>query len=276
MKILDCRRLTGPNVIWDHPGAVIDVACDDDEAGPLIAGLAQCLAPLLDELNWDREGVAARKCSGGFSLAISAPADALYAATDVLEAAWAAQTGIAGSLQAALPELKQTVASESNPRLRRLLAAAAAHDVVAFCDDQMLSAGLGSGCQSWPVSGLPDPEAIDWSARHGIPVGLITGTNGKTTCSRLVANMAGADGKRPGLSSTDWIAVDGQIIETGDYAGPGGARTVLRDTRVDLAVLETARGGLLRRGLAIGTRHCRAHYQHFRRPPRRLRLAQPG
>ena len=54
-----------------------------------------------------------------------------------------------------------------------------------------------------------------------------------------------------GLTSTDWIAVDDEILERGDFSGPGGARTVLRDQRVSLAVLETARGGLLRRGLGV-------------------------
>ena len=54
-----------------------------------------------------------------------------------------------------------------------------------------------------------------------------------------------------GISSTDWIGVNDDIIDRGDYSGPGGARTVLRQTTIDAAILETARGGLLRRGLGV-------------------------
>ena len=77
----------------------------------------------------------------------------------------------------------------------------------------------------------------------------MTGTNGKTTTVRLTSHIVRAAGKKVGLSSTDWIGVDDEIVERGDYSGPGGARIALRQTRVDVAVLETARGGLLRRGL---------------------------
>jgi UDP-N-acetylmuramyl tripeptide synthase len=67
----------------------------------------------------------------------------------------------------------------------------------------------------------------------------------------MAAAMVRAAGRVAGISSTDWIAVDQAIIDRGDYSGPGGARTVLRDRRVEVAILETARGGLMRRGLAL-------------------------
>jgi len=79
----------------------------------------------------------------------------------------------------------------------------------------------------------------------------VTGTNGKTTTVRLVAAMARAAGRVAGLTCTDVISVEGEVIDRGDFSGPGGARTLLRDRRVELAVLETARGGILRRGLAV-------------------------
>lgn len=87
--------------------------------------------------------------------------------------------------------------------------------------------------------------------RPRIPVVAITGTNGKTTTSRLVAHIARTAGRVVGWSNTDGVWVDGVQVAEGDYSGPAGARTVLADPRVQLAVLETARGGILLRGMGI-------------------------
>ncbi|NNF51190.1 MAG: Mur ligase [Gammaproteobacteria bacterium] len=251
MELLDCRRLTGPNVVWDKPGAVIDIACDDAEAGDAIAGLADILEPLLAALGWRNESLAARKCIGGFSLALSAPMDALYAATEILEAAWNLHGDCDDSLEDKLVGVRSAIAEESKAALTELLRQADRHQTAWLLDDDVVSLGLGRHAKSWPVRALPGTAALRWESFNSIPVGLITGTNGKTTTSRLVANMVAAGGRISGLTSTDWMAVGGAIIDEGDYAGPGGARTVLRDQRVDVAVLETARGGLLRRGLAV-------------------------
>ena len=98
---------------------------------------------------------------------------------------------------------------------------------------------------------LPTPEEVDWAAVRDVPVILVTGTNGKSTTVRLLAAMARAAGKVAGLSSSDWVRVGDEILDRGDYSGPGGARLALRDPRVEIAVLEIARGGILRRGLPV-------------------------
>ncbi len=87
--------------------------------------------------------------------------------------------------------------------------------------------------------------------RPTIPVIAVTGTNGKTTTTRLIAHLVKAAGRIPGWSSTDGIVIDGETVETGDWSGPGGAARVLQDPRVQVAVTETARGGILLRG--VGT-----------------------
>ena len=84
-----------------------------------------------------------------------------------------------------------------------------------------------------------------------MPTALVTGTNGKTTVVRLLAACAAAAGRTTGYCCTDGVFVAGEALGTGDYSGPAGARRVLRDARVQTAVLETARGGILRRGLAV-------------------------
>lgn len=88
-----------------------------------------------------------------------------------------------------------------------------------------------------------------WQKRHSIPLVSITGTNGKTTTSRLIAHTLKINGAKVGLASTDGIYIDGSCVNAGDNTGPGSAEVVLSDPAVEVAVLETARGGLVRRGL---------------------------
>jgi cyanophycin synthetase len=82
-----------------------------------------------------------------------------------------------------------------------------------------------------------------------IPIVSITGTNGKTTASRMVAHILKMSGHTVGLCTTDGVYIDGERTVGGDMTGPVSARMVLRDPTVDAAVLETARGGLLRAGM---------------------------
>ncbi|HWE29752.1 MAG TPA: cyanophycin synthetase, partial [Polyangia bacterium] len=84
-----------------------------------------------------------------------------------------------------------------------------------------------------------------------IPVVAVTGTNGKTTTTRAIAHLLQQRGLRVGMTCTDGIYVEGRRIDTGDCAGPKSARNVLAHPRVDAAVLETARGGMLREGLGF-------------------------
>ncbi|MEN1958718.1 cyanophycin synthetase [Luteimonas sp. MJ246] len=84
-----------------------------------------------------------------------------------------------------------------------------------------------------------------------VPIAAVTGTNGKTTTARMLAHIAKMAGHTPGLTTTDGVYIDGQRTVEGDMTGPVSARMVLRDPTVDLAVLETARGGLLRAGMGV-------------------------
>ena len=83
-----------------------------------------------------------------------------------------------------------------------------------------------------------------------IPMIAVTGTNGKTTTVRLIAHILRLHGARVGLTTTTGVEINDQLILEGDYSGPSGAQAILTDPTVDHAVLEVARGGILRRGLA--------------------------
>ena len=83
-----------------------------------------------------------------------------------------------------------------------------------------------------------------------VPIIAVTGTNGKTTTVRLIAHLLTASGLRTGMTNTDGVYVAGRQIDSGDCSGPRSARNVLSHPDVDAAVFETARGGVLREGLA--------------------------
>ena len=86
-----------------------------------------------------------------------------------------------------------------------------------------------------------------------IPIAAITGTNGKTTTARMLAHIMKTAGHICGMTSTDGVYIDGHLSVKGDMTGPTAAQIVLRDPSVDMAIMETARGGILRSGLGYRT-----------------------
>jgi cyanophycin synthetase len=107
-----------------------------------------------------------------------------------------------------------------------------------------------------PVKGKPRQVAVPvidmlfpGEAQGRIPLVAVTGTNGKTTTVRLISHLLQTVGRNVGSTTTDGIKIATHTVMRGDYAGPEGAQVVLRDPTVDAAVLEVARGGIVRRGL---------------------------
>ena len=86
-------------------------------------------------------------------------------------------------------------------------------------------------------------------SRSRIPIIAVTGTNGKTTTSRMIAHIYKGMGRKVGMTSTDGVVIDERLVIRADASGPKSARMVLQNPRVDLAVFEVARGGILREGL---------------------------
>ena len=258
MKLLDSRRLTGPNLLWDLEGAILDVSLDDHEAGTVTEAWTRQAHRLLEAMGWGAEELCVRRFPGGASLAISAPIDRLYTATEVNECAWQATVAAltsgepsAADLAESAGRLRQAAEQESNPALLDLRDAAGRRRLSLLWDADHATLGLGAGSLTWRMDDLPTPREVPWDQVSDIPVVLVTGTNGKTTTVRLLAAMVAAAGAVPGTTSTDRVEVGGEVLDEGDCAGPGGARTLLRDRRVEVAILETARGGILRRGLAV-------------------------
>ena len=244
----DSRRLTGPNIIGPHAGPVVDLALNDKDANAMESIWRSRIQPLLDGLNWSDSVLTSRHFPGGLSLSFSAPMDVLYTACEMNEWALAETEDLASSVE----HFKQSLRKEANPPLIRLKNAATREGSLFLACDDFVSIGAGRWSKTWSVKELPEAAEVDMKAHLRIPTAMITGTNGKTTTVRLLKSMVDAQGKVPGLSSTDWLMVGDKIIDQGDWSGPGGARNILRNERVDIALLETARGGMLRRGLALG------------------------
>ncbi|MEQ9063674.1 MAG: cyanophycin synthetase [Vicingaceae bacterium] len=121
-----------------------------------------------------------------------------------------------------------------------------------------VNAGPGFRMHLAPTIGLPRNVAanvVDMLYPPGtpsrIPIVSITGTNGKTTTTRLIAHIMRLKGRKVGYTTTDGVYIQNRLLMTGDCTGPASAQFVLKDPTVDFAVLETARGGLLRAGLAF-------------------------
>ncbi|HET7126364.1 MAG TPA: Mur ligase family protein, partial [Lysobacter sp.] len=264
----DSRRLTGANLYFDGPGAALETAPGLGFDAPVLERWRANIARVRAMLGWPEGAIVVREHATGASLAFEAPLDRLYTATEANE--WALYAAL--DLRAdetpvdeesesprphvahfddmeALRQLRELADAEAKPALLALLDASHARGAPAHADDDMLSIGEGATSQSWPLGAVPSPDDVPWPRLHGIPKAVVTGSNGKTTTVRLLAAMLKAHGLRAGYSSTDGLFIDGECVEAGDYSGPVGARTVLRDARVQAAVLETARGGLLRRGL---------------------------
>ena len=264
----DSRRLTGANLYFDAAGAALETAPGLVFDAATLQRWRGNIARVRAALGWPEAAVFVREHATGASLTFEAPLDQLYIATEVNEWALYAALGLRADDtpvdedsdtprphvahfddEEALRQLRALADAEAKPRLLKLIDAAHARDVPAHADDDALSIGEGEAAQLWTLDALPDIDAVPWARLHAIPKAVVTGSNGKTTTVRLLAAMLRAYGLRAGYSSTDGLFIDGERVEAGDYSGPVGARTVLRDARVQAAVLETARGGLLRRGL---------------------------
>jgi UDP-N-acetylmuramyl pentapeptide synthase len=257
IELQDSRRLTGPNLYWDLPGAVLDVSIEGLSSEQLIAAWSRQVSGLMQAMGWNESNITSRPYVGGVSLVISAPIDVLYAACELNEIAL---TEVIAQLSGqSLPDRESSIAflsglveAEKNLPLLAMQTAADQHHVPFLWDEDKVSVGFGKTARVWPAREIPDPADIDWQALASIPVGIVTGTNGKSTTVRLAASILRAAGLSVGLTSTDYIRVGDEVLEQGDFSGPGGARTLLRHPRSEAVVLEVARGGLLRRGIGVG------------------------
>jgi cyanophycin synthetase len=277
----DSRRLTGPNLYFAHAGAVLEALgarARDSEAHDVwrVRVAEACVG-----LGWSEPHLVVRVHASGAALALTAADDQLFTATEIDEWAWCATVDDGDPIgrfhapghpavwdrDLAMRTLRLFSSAERRPDILALLQAASQRKLPVLLDDDALSIGLGRHGRTWPLATLPAPESVPWPVLGRIPTALVTGSNGKTTTVRVLAAMLRAYTLRTAHSCTDGLFVGGgnniglpgggagssalERLESGDYSGPAGARQLLRRADVEAAVLETARGGMMRRGLAL-------------------------
>jgi cyanophycin synthetase len=272
----------GASVFFVSTGAVLNVTSTPMDAGLITAWRAR-IERATQSFPWGPPQTVARPHAGGVQLAMSAPYDQLFLATEInewalcaalfaadpdrwrgLEAALrteARENAADGNPAAAVPPVLDEAAAlerferiatlESHPKLKRLLDAADARFLPTVLDEVSLTLGAGTGGKDFPLDALPEESDVPWDELGDIPTAVVTGSNGKTTTVRLLAACARAAGWHAGYNCTDGVYLDDEQLASGDYSGPAGARMVLRDHRTQAAILETARGGILRRGIAV-------------------------
>jgi cyanophycin synthetase len=225
----DSRRLFGPTPWLDGPGAVLDVPAPHGHDPALVQGWRARVEAMRDALGWSETAPGApatHRHRKGTILGFPAPPEQLLAATSLAE--W--------GVRAAAEE--QGVAFDP-----------ASLEPDALPPDE--AAALAELRTRAEAEALQPLDAFLFETPPHLPVALVTGSNGKTTTTRLLAAMLRDHGHTVGFTSTDGVQVGEVRVERGDWSGPLGAARVLGDPSVTAAVLETARGGLLRRGLAV-------------------------
>jgi cyanophycin synthetase len=214
MKLVEIRDLDGPNLFMLEPAIKVEIQLENCEA--------------------ERE--IARRLDSDYS-DLRAAAQSFLARAGHESAVVTRQMDRPGHVSIAFSWRRRTAALDAAEQV-----AAAILDVV---DDNI----PGSIADSTVSGGVADaPECLPDSQRSAIAI-AVTGTNGKTTTTRLIAHLMQSAGYRTGWNSSSGVYIDGETIEEGDYSGPSGARRILDDPSVQAAVLETARGGILLRGL---------------------------
>jgi cyanophycin synthetase len=228
---MSARRITGRHFLLDGPGATVDVAADAASA------VSERLRRGLDTLKWWVEPKI-RAHASSVSISVPCPSDVTDAAADLLD--WAALDGPDDELDDVARRAERLV----EPAYRRLVEA---YPGQVFDGEGLVTVGSGVHARSFRWADLPDPASL--GPVGDVPMVGVTGTNGKTTTTRLLAHLAESAGLRAGRTSSTGSYVGDRMLEAGDCTGPGAARAVLRHPEVQFAALETARGGMLRRGL---------------------------
>jgi cyanophycin synthetase len=239
-SLVEVRLLDGPNLYFPRPAA--KVTLDLAELLGLSVAAARDLGAELG-LGTTRPGAAGTVFRQRFAIRlVTQTVRRLARAADVSRLAVRTRTGQSvNELVVAYPWRNSGRAETLAYGLAQVLdGVAAGPDAVSA-----LISAEGAALAAAPLGSAPR------LIRPQIPVVAITGTNGKTTTARMIGHVARQAGKLVGWSSTDGVYIDGRLVEPGDFSGPSGAGQVLRHPGVELAVTETARGGILRRGVGV-------------------------
>jgi cyanophycin synthetase len=245
-SLVELRVLDGPNLYFTRPAVKVTLSVPDWLASdePHVASAASRLGLPGAEGSGVRPGVPGTEQRRRFVARIAAHVTRALATATGTNLAVRARIGAEpDQIVVAFPWRRRGAAEALGREVARTFATAlrAHRSLDRLCEE---AAHRLRQVEPGPPSTVAEPT---------IPVIAVTGTNGKTTSVRLLAHLIRAAGRTVAYSSTDGVYVGDRLVEEGDYSGFGGAAKALAQAGVDIVVLETARGGILLRG--IGTLH---------------------
>lgn len=227
MKIIEVRDLDGPNLFLPGPAIKLEVKLPGVDSIPVAGSDGR-------PIEVDPDGLLARLAEVVRDIHNDAGVDEPTFATRHMEA----------------PGHHVLAFSWTHRRFAKKAGKVAYGIVSGELEDRTAAFGELRGILEGPAEDDDAPEMVH-TADRTMPVIAITGTNGKTTTSRLIAAVLRHAGRKVGMTSSAGVYIDTEQVIAGDYSGPSGAHRVFEEPGVDVAVLETARGGMLLRGLAF-------------------------
>ncbi len=251
-------RLMGPNLFFSKPGAVLDATlnpADMRDINQIVDLWYKELNRVMAALNWRGYQAVHDIYSNGIKFAITAPDDLLFVAAFSIREIWDSvyrwyKTGSPTPLVDILNELVPDLRRHLDLKFRVICDEARRRSLNVFHEKYDVCIGSGVSAYRCDIDDVV-LEDIPWNDIKEIPTVIVTGTNGKTTTVRLTAYIIRHAQRKVGYCSTDWVVVGDQVVETGDMSGPTGNLRVMVNSEVEIAVLEAARGGLVRRGLIV-------------------------
>lgn len=247
------RTLVGTNILFNGIGAIGEIFFNPSENCDFIKLYTENLNSLIREFKFDPQFLYKKSYSQGIIFALKTEIDLIYVGREILELAFNQTFAIfyndsEFNFSNELEKLHELYKKEFNLLLRNLFHETLKRNINIFYEDNIVTLGSGTGLYSFNLS-KNNVENIPWNKIYNIPAVAVTGSNGKTTTVILTKFIAEQSGKTVGYSSTERIMIADHIQEIGDLSGPYGAREILGNKNVDIAVLELARGSITKRGV---------------------------
>ncbi len=246
-------RLLGQSRFFAEPGAVMDIAWQENnqEIADLYVKSLQDVLALLPIKNYELK---TKVFYSGINIALRYPYDLLMVACEILDWVWDDVVDFWDlerpiNTKKTVTRFKAMIKENQQLLLRKIHQKALNKKLSFFIHKDILVLGSGVKQFSCPLNKITKLNDIPWSKISNIPTILITGTNGKTTTTRLTEFICRRAKLKSGYCSTDWVMIDGKLVSEGDLSGPMGHQYVLMHPKVEVAVLEVARGGIVKRGL---------------------------
>lgn len=251
---LAIRSLTGTNVFFTGVGSIAEYVTRDQRLSEFVISYETMLKKTLDSLGWKDTPIYKKIYSRGVIFAIPTEFDLTYAGCKILSIVFDLTSSKFNEeaeldFEEEIDYLQHVISKECYITLREIYNEAKSRGLNFYLKNNVISIGSGRGTYTANIDDISFAD-VPWSRIYEIPSVLVTGTNGKTTTVRLTSFISSHAGKVVGYCSTEGVTVAGETVQGGDMAGPEGNRLVMTNPLVDVAVLEVARGGIVKRGLA--------------------------